>query len=513
MDLLKKSYIIVAVFVVEYLTVLLLTGFSESLTIGTQTLTVIEMLMGLVTIAAGIYLVRGIYLENKRIATISQRVTQLQSLCINNLGLANVALAKGDLEYKIITGTKKLEDNKMDPIGDLSRSVDKIITNTQQTVASFEKSRSIVLDMIHETTYLTREAKVGNIEVRGDESKYEGGFRELIQGINNTLNAFSQPIAEASNVLEKIAEHDLTVQMKGDYDGAFSKIKTSLNKATKSIEAGFQKFVVSTEQVAIAARQISAGSQEMAQVSSEQASTVEEVHANLQEISAMTQQNTVNSHEARSLSSSAKQSAADGMKSMQRLTEAIEKIKSSSDSTARIVKTIEEIAFQTNLLALNAAVEAARAGDAGKGFAVVAEEVRNLAMRSAEAARSTASMIEESVRNTDEGVSVNSEVLAKLEEINQVIDKVNVVVGEIANASDQQNLGVKQINNAIEQLNLVTQKTAANSEESAGASEELAGQSQDMLDLIATYRLNKPPVNSHFGATHTNVINSSAMTF
>src|SRR5207244_6281044 len=144
------------------------------------------------------------------------------------------------------------------------------------------------------------------------------------------------------------------------------------------------------------------------------------------------------------LSEGARASANKGMGSMKRLSQAMDKIKSSGDATAKSVKTIDEIACQTNLLALDAAVEAARAGDAGKGFAVVAEEVRNLAMRSAEAAKNTANLIEESVKNVEGGVALNQEVLSNLQEINGQIEKVSEVVAEIAAASDQQSQGVEQ---------------------------------------------------------------------
>jgi methyl-accepting chemotaxis protein len=174
---------------------------------------------------------------------------------------------------------------------------------------------------------------------------------------------------------------------------------------------------------------------------------------------------------------------------MQSLSAAVDRIKQSADATAKIVKTIDEIAFQTNLLALNAAVEAARAGDAGKGFAVVAEEVRNLAMRSAEAAKNTAELIEGSVKNAVEGVTINQEVLANLEEINKQVNQVSEVMAEIAAASDQQSQGVEQINSAIGQMNQVTQQTAANSEESAAAAEELSGQSEEMVSLVGSYQL------------------------
>ncbi|HZS44590.1 MAG TPA: methyl-accepting chemotaxis protein, partial [Blastocatellia bacterium] len=203
----------------------------------------------------------------------------------------------------------------------------------------------------------------------------------------------------------------------------------------------------------------------------------------------MSKQNTAHAKEARGLAERTRESAERGGQNMQRLTEAITKIKSSSDATAKIVKTIDEIAFQTNLLALNAAVEAARAGDAGKGFAVVAEEVRNLAMRSAEAAKNTANLIEESVKNAEGGVSLNEEVLKNFSEIHEQAKKVNEVMAEIAAASDQQAQGVSQVSTAIEQMNQVTQQTAANAEESASASEELTGQSQEMLNMIASFHL------------------------
>jgi methyl-accepting chemotaxis protein len=153
------------------------------------------------------------------------------------------------------------------------------------------------------------------------------------------------------------------------------------------------------------------------------------------------------------------------------------------------VRTIDEIAFQTNLLALNAAVEAARAGDAGKGFAVVAEEVRSLAQRSAEAARNTSRLIEESVKNAESGVELNGAVLKQLGEIAGQVNRVGAVMGEIAAASEQQSDGVSQINSAVEQMNGVTQGVASNSEQSAASAEELSGQAERMRELVTTFRL------------------------
>jgi methyl-accepting chemotaxis protein len=205
----------------------------------------------------------------------------------------------------------------------------------------------------------------------------------------------------------------------------------------------------------------------------------------------MTRQNSENAREARSLSKSAELAVEHGVESMNRLSDAIGRIKASSDATAKIIKTIDEIAFQTNLLALNAAVEAARAGDAGKGFAVVAEEVRNLAMRSAEAAKNTANLIEESVHNSENGVNLNKEVLNNLNEINGQVKKVGAVMSQIAAASEQQTQGVDQVNSVITQMNLVTQQIASNAEESASGAEELAGQSDELKSMVRAFKLSK----------------------
>ncbi|MBN1123536.1 MAG: hypothetical protein JXA82_00915 [Sedimentisphaerales bacterium] len=238
------------------------------------------------------------------------------------------------------------------------------------------------------------------------------------------------------------------------------------------------------EQVASASGQVSAASQSLAEGATEQAAGLEETSSSLEEMASMTKQNADNAQQANTLAAEARNSANAGSESMGRMNQAIQEIQKSSDETAKIIKVIDEIAFQTNLLALNAAVEAARAGEAGKGFAVVAEEVRNLAMRSAEAAKNTSEMIEGSVKNANNGVEIAEEVTKVLNEIVESVTKTTDLVGEIAAASQEQAQGIDQVNQAVNQMDKVTQANAANAEESASASEELSAQAEQMNQIV-----------------------------
>jgi len=254
-------------------------------------------------------------------------------------------------------------------------------------------------------------------------------------------------------------------------------VSQALAKIAGSLQAN-------AEQTAAASLQVSSASQSLAAGASEQASSLEETSASLEELSSMTRQNADTAQQARGLAQSSARTAETGSAAMARMTDAINRIKNSSEQTAKILKTIDEIAFQTNLLALNAAVEAARAGDAGKGFAVVAEEVRNLAQRSAEAARSTATLIEESQKNADGGVHVSQEVAQTLIVMSETSGKLQQMVNEVAEASSEQSKGIEQINTAVSQMDKITQTNAASAEESASASEELSAQANEMESTV-----------------------------
>jgi methyl-accepting chemotaxis protein len=424
---------------------------------------------------------------------------------ITRLGEAASALARGRIDVDIdieardelgvlvhafreMTAASRAQAEVVQAIaaGDLTvqatvRSGEDVLGRSTQHLAATLRA------LVEQTNGLAAAAKSGRLDQRGDAAQFQGAYRELVDGINETLGAVVEPISEASAVLGRVAARNLTARMTGSYRGDFAAIRGALNTAVQNLEDALSEVSGAAAQVASAGDQITAGSQALAQGANEQASSLEEVSSSLQELASMARQSAGNATGARALAEGARAGVSRGVSEMTRLTDAMGMIKASSDETAKIVKTIDEIAFQTNLLALNAAVEAARAGDAGRGFAVVAEEVRALALRAAEAAKQTAGLIEGAVRNADAGVALNAEVLGHLTEIDEQVGKVTTAMAEIAAASEQQSQGVAQINAAVEQMNTVTQQVAAHAEESASSAEELNGQARQMAATVGSF--------------------------
>lgn len=239
------------------------------------------------------------------------------------------------------------------------------------------------------------------------------------------------------------------------------------------------------DQTASAAGQVSSASQNLAEGASEQAASLEETSSSLEEMSSMTKRNAESAGKANELAKQTRAAADNGACDMEQMAAAMNMIKDSGSDIAKIIKTIDEIAFQTNILALNAAVEAARAGEAGMGFAVVADEVRNLAQRSAQAAKETAEKIEGAITKTEQGVRITDKVSQSLREIVAKVRIMDELVAEVAAASKEQNQGINQVNMAVSQMDKVTQSNAASAEESASAAEELNAQAKALKDAVA----------------------------
>lgn len=255
----------------------------------------------------------------------------------------------------------------------------------------------------------------------------------------------------------------------------------SINHSLQSITHAISR---TTHQVASASSQLASAGQQISQGAAEQAASIEETSATMEETSSMVQRNAENTQQANELSRAANSAAEQGSSQMKDMSHSMEELKKSSGDIAKIIKVIEDIAFQTNMLALNAAVEAARAGDAGQGFAVVAEEVRNLAQKSAQAAKDTTEIIDRNIQLSENGAALSAQVNVALDEILEKTQNVNKLMDEIAAASDEQAKGTAQVNEAISHMDRVVQQNAAATEQSAATSEELQNQAKELSRVV-----------------------------
>jgi methyl-accepting chemotaxis protein len=364
-------------------------------------------------------------------------------------------------------------------------------SENDQLVPSIVATLTAIDNLIEESRNLAEAGVKGNLAVRGDVSKYPGGYRDIIIGFNQTLDAIEKPINEAAVVLEKMAAGDVTANMQGNYLGSYAIIKNSVNDTIQSLNETLGRINNAADEVAAGSKQVSFASQALAQGATEQASSMEELNASMNAVADQTKENALSANQANQLTLVAQENAVQGNQQMQAMLRSMEEINSASAKISNIIKVIDDIAFQTNILALNAAVEAARAGQMGKGFAVVAEEVRTLAGRSAEAAKETTALIEGSISKVKEGTVIAKNTAESLNEIVDGVTKVAVLVGKIDVASNEQTISISQINMGIDQVSQVVQTNSATAEESAAASEELYGQAELLKNMVDRFDLKK----------------------
>jgi len=348
---------------------------------------------------------------------------------------------------------------------------------------------SAVNALVHDATELVQASLGGQLDTRADVSRHQGDFAQVVKGINDTLDAILLPIKEAQNVLEKMSHGELKRFITGDYKGDHAMIKTAINNTLSALNDILNQVGDVSENVAASASELTSASHSLSEGAQEQAASVEEITASVHETDQQIKQNADNANMANQLVSETNQAATTGQTEMQQLSKAMEEIFDASQNISKIIKVIDEIAFQTNILALNAAVEAARAGQHGKGFAVVAQEVRNLAGRSAQAAKETAEMIEGSNKKVNEGVEFAGRTEEALTKIVENVLKVKDLVAEIATASKEQTHAMGQINEGMSQINTAVQNISSQSEETASAATELTSQSEDLKGQLAKFQL------------------------
>lgn len=383
-------------------------------------------------------------------------------------------IAEGDLSTKI--------EGEYDGLFDkLKKSANRVIDELKLLNEEFFK--------------IDKSIEKGDLGFRADEKAVDGAYQDIIQVVNSILDKVVKPVKEISDAMNKIAKKDLAVRVTGSYEGDFKMLIMDVNEAANNLEKSLSQVDTAVDQIQSASQEISSGSQALAEGSSEQASSLEEIASSIEEISSLASNNSQNANEGKLLSEKSLKAINNGSRGMDRMNEAMSSITRSSEETSKIIKTIDEIAFQTNLLALNAAVEAAHAGEAGKGFAVVAEEVKNLALRSAEAAKNTSNLIQESMSSTEIGMKIVEEVTESFQHINESFIKVSSIVNEVTASSEEQTKGINQVNSAINELNKLTQQNAANAEESASAAEELNSQSSELKSMVDEFVLSKSDIS------------------
>lgn len=362
------------------------------------------------------------------------------------------------------------------------------------TVVEWE-DRTAEVAIEKEIAGLVAAAGNGDLEARVEEAGKQGFFLRLAQGLNSLVSIVDDAVKDTGNMLDAMANGDLSKRIEQEYQGSFDKLKRDANATADKLTEVINRINTSATLVASGAEEISQGNADLSQRTEEQASSLEETASSMEEMTSTVRQNADNAKEVNELAEETRTKAQKGGEVVNRAVTSMSAINESSKKIADIISVIDEIAFQTNLLALNAAVEAARAGEQGRGFAVVAGEVRNLAQRSAAAAKEIKELIRDSVGKVEDGTLLVNESGSTLQEIVTAVQRVTAMISDIAQASEEQSSGIEQVNKAIVQMDEMTQQNAALVEEASAAGESMAEQANDMRRLLNFFSLSNNEVD------------------
>ena len=340
-----------------------------------------------------------------------------------------------------------------------------------------------------EVDNIIESAGKGELSLRATVEDKSGFFKNLCMGLNSLMTISENVINDTARVLDAMAHGKLDERIEADYQGIFGKLKQDANDTGERLTDVIGRIRESANTVSTGSTEIAQGNTDLSQRTEEQASSLEETASSMEEMTSSVRQTSENASHANNLAANAQEKAQKGGEVVSKAVGAMEEINTSSKKISDIIGVIDEIAFQTNLLALNAAVEAARAGEQGKGFAVVAGEVRNLAQRSAGAAKEIKDLIRDSVEKVDNGTDLVNKSGQTLAEIVEAVEKVNTMIKEISSASEEQASGIEQVNKAISQMDEMTQQNAALVEEASAASETMTEQAKNMLDLVGFFKV------------------------
>ncbi len=371
--------------------------------------------------------------------------------------------------------------------GDLSQEMRELPGKQILLTNSLNGLRDTVNHLVADGIELARAAAEGRLEAQADETRYQGKYREIIEGMNRTLQGFLVPMREIGETLQHMAEKDFSKPVKTEYPGDYGKLRDNVNLVVENMCNAISLINESAAQFNEGSRVIAESAQTLASGVQDQSSAVEQINAAIEELSRSVDSVRANAQEAEKVSKETNRLAEEGGVAVRKSTEAMSMIRTSSDQIAEIIQVISQIASQTNLLALNAAIEAARAGQHGMGFAVVADEVRKLAERSNKAAGEITTLIKESSNRVQEGANLSIETEKSLKQIISGVETTAAKIAEIATATVEQATGTQEVAKAIQGVSEVTEQSAAGSEEMASSSEELGAQAAALKELVEQF--------------------------